>query len=93
MAVALAQYNIRVNALAPGPTKTGLAEQFWDKDDIILPILSRTPLGRFSDPDEQARVAAFLVSDDASFMTGESVYVDGGRTALNYTMPVKPGQR
>lgn len=93
MALALAPHNIRVNALAPGPTKTGLAELVWDKDEIILPILSRTPLGRFSDPDEQARVAAFLVSDDASFMTGESVYVDGGRSALNYTVPVKPGQR
>lgn len=93
MALALAPHNIRVNALAPGPTKTGLAELVWDKDEIILPILSRTPLGRFSDPDEQARVAAFLASDDASFMTGESVYVDGGRCALNYTVPVKPGQR
>jgi glucose 1-dehydrogenase len=93
MALALAPHNIRVNALAPGPTKTGLAEQFWDNDEIILPILSRTPLGRFADPDEQATVAAFLASDDASFMTGETVYVDGGRSALNYTVPVKPGQR
>lgn len=93
MAVALAPHNIRVNALAPGPTRTGLAEQVWDKDEVILPILARTPLGRFADPDEQARVAAFLASDDASFMTGESVYVDGGRLALNYTVPVKPGQR
>lgn len=93
MALALAPHNIRVNALAPGPTKTGLAELVWDKDEIILPILSRTPMGRFAEPDEQARVAAFLASDDASFMTGESVYVDGGRSALNYTVPVKPGQR
>jgi glucose 1-dehydrogenase len=93
MAISLAPHNIRVNALAPGPTRTGLADQVWDKDEIILPILSRTPLGRFSDPDEQAQVAAFLASDDASFMTGESVYVDGGRSALNYTVPVKPGQR
>ena len=93
MALALAPHNIRVNALAPGPTKTGLAEQFWDNDEIILPILSRTPLGRFADPDEQAAVAAFLASEDASFMTGETVYVDGGRSALNYTVPVKPGQR
>ena len=93
MALALAPHNIRVNALAPGPTKTGLAELVWGKDEIILPILSRTPMGRFAEPDEQARVAAFLASDDASFMTGESVYVDGGRSALNYTVPVKPGQR
>lgn len=93
MAVGLARHNIRVNALAPGPTRTGLAEAVWDKDEIILPILARTPMGRFAEPAEQAAVAAFLLSDDASFMTGETVYVDGGRTALNYTLPVKPGQR
>lgn len=93
MAVGLAPHNIRVNALAPGPTKTGLADAVWDKDEIILPIIARTPMGRFSQPSEQASVAAFLLSDDASFMTGETVYVDGGRTALNYTIPVKPGQR
>jgi glucose 1-dehydrogenase len=93
MAVALAPHRIRVNALAPGPTKTALAEAVWDKDEIILPILSRTPMGRFAEPSEQASVAAFLLSDDASFMTGETVYVDGGRTALNYTIPVQPGQR
>lgn len=93
MAVALAPHQIRVNALAPGPTKTALAEAVWERDEIILPIISRTPLGRFSDPSEQASVAIFLLSDDASFMTGETVYVDGGRTALNYTIPVQPGQR
>ena len=93
MAVALAPHQIRVNALAPGPTKTALAEAVWERDEIILPIISRTPLGRFSDPSEQASVAVFLLSEDASFMTGETVYVDGGRTALNYTIPVQPGQR
>ena len=93
MAVALAPHKVRVNALAPGPTRTALADLVWNNDDIILPILSRTPMGRFADPAEQASVAAFLLSEDASFMTGETVYVDGGRTALNYTIPVKAGQR
>jgi NAD(P)-dependent dehydrogenase (short-subunit alcohol dehydrogenase family) len=50
-------------------------------------ILSRTPLGRLGEPDEVARVAVFLASDDASYMTGQTVYPDGGRLALNYTMP------
>jgi NAD(P)-dependent dehydrogenase (short-subunit alcohol dehydrogenase family) len=90
MAVALAPHGIRVNALAPGPTRTGMAASVWDDEEALRPVLSRTPLGRFAEPDEQASVAAFLVSDDASFMTGETVYVDGGRLALNYTVPVKP---
>lgn len=88
MAVALAPHGIRVNAVAPGPTATGMASD----PALLTPALkalieSRTPLGRFSTPDEQAAVIAFVLSDEASFMTGESVYVDGGRTALNYTMP------
>jgi NAD(P)-dependent dehydrogenase (short-subunit alcohol dehydrogenase family) len=90
MAVALAPHGIRVNALAPGPTRTGMADSVWENEEALAPVLSRTPLGRFAEPDEQAAVAAFLVSDDASFMTGESIYVDGGRLALNYTVPIKP---
>jgi len=52
-------------------------------------ILSRTPLGRCGKPEEVAAIAAFLASDDASYMTGQTMYVDGGRLALNYTVPVQ----
>jgi NAD(P)-dependent dehydrogenase (short-subunit alcohol dehydrogenase family) len=51
-------------------------------------ILSRTPMGRIGKPEEIASVAAFLASDDASYVTGQTVYVDGGRLGLNYTVPV-----
>jgi NAD(P)-dependent dehydrogenase (short-subunit alcohol dehydrogenase family) len=51
-------------------------------------LLSRTPMGRLGEPDEVARVAVFLASEDASYMTGQTVYPDGGRLALNYTVPV-----
>jgi NAD(P)-dependent dehydrogenase (short-subunit alcohol dehydrogenase family) len=51
-------------------------------------ILSRTPLGRVGDPSEVASIAVFLASDMASYMTGETIIVDGGRAALNYTVPV-----
>jgi glucose 1-dehydrogenase len=84
MAVSLAPFGIRVNALAPGPTLTGMAA---DHPQYLAPILARTPLGRFASPEEMAAAALFLASDDASFMTGETMVVDGGRCALNYTMP------
>jgi NAD(P)-dependent dehydrogenase (short-subunit alcohol dehydrogenase family) len=52
-------------------------------------LLSRTPLGRIGEADEIASVAAFLAGNDSSYMTGETIYVDGGRLVLNYTVPVK----
>jgi NAD(P)-dependent dehydrogenase (short-subunit alcohol dehydrogenase family) len=48
--------------------------------------MSRTPLGRLGEPEEIAKVAAFLASDDASYLTGTAIYPDGGRLALNYTV-------
>jgi NAD(P)-dependent dehydrogenase (short-subunit alcohol dehydrogenase family) len=51
-------------------------------------ILSRTPMGRLGEPEEIASVAAFLASDDASYVTGQTIYPDGGRLGLNYTVPV-----
>ena len=50
-------------------------------------IMSRTPLGRLGEPSEVATVAAFLASDDASYLSGQTIYPDGGRLALNYLMP------
>ena len=52
-------------------------------------LLSRTPLGRIGEPAEIAAIAAFLASDDASYITGQTIYADGGRLPLNYTVPVK----
>jgi NAD(P)-dependent dehydrogenase (short-subunit alcohol dehydrogenase family) len=52
-------------------------------------VLARTPIGRCGEPSEIASVAAFLASDDASYMTGQTIYPDGGRLILNYTVPVK----
>jgi NAD(P)-dependent dehydrogenase (short-subunit alcohol dehydrogenase family) len=90
MALALAPHGIRVNGIAPGTILTDLARQaVMSSPEARHTILSRTPLGRCGEPEEVAGVAAFLASADAAYMTGEILFVDGGRMALNYTVPVK----
>jgi NAD(P)-dependent dehydrogenase (short-subunit alcohol dehydrogenase family) len=88
MALSLADKGIRVNAVAPGTIATELAQKaVLGSEEAKARIMSRTPLRRLGDPAEIASVCAFLASDAASYMTGEIVYVDGGRLALNYTVP------
>jgi NAD(P)-dependent dehydrogenase (short-subunit alcohol dehydrogenase family) len=91
MALALADRGIRVNAVAPGTIATELARQaVLGSAEAAERIMGRTPLRRLGEPAEVAGVCAFLASDAASYMTGEIVAVDGGRLALNYTMPPLP---
>lgn len=90
MAVGLAQYGVRVNAIGPGTIMTELAKQaVMSSEDARKKILSRTPLGRCGEPEEIASIAAFLASEDSSYMSGQTIYADGARLALNYTVPVK----
>ena len=87
MALALADHGIRVNAVAPGTIATELAQKAVLTSDAARDrIMSRTPMRRLGEPSEIADVVAFLVSSASSYMTGEIVYVDGGRLVLNYTM-------
>ena len=89
MALNLAPHGIRVNGIGPGTILTELAKKaVLASPEARHTILSRTPAGRCGEPEEIASVAAFLASDDASYMTGQTMYVDGGRLALNYTVPV-----
>ena len=89
MAIALAPHRIRVVAIGPGTILTELARKaVLGNDESVRRVLSRTPLGRLGEPSEIASVAAFLASDQASYITGQTIYADGGRLALNYTVPV-----
>ncbi|MCA3561232.1 MAG: SDR family oxidoreductase [Aestuariivirga sp.] len=88
--IALAPHGIRVNAIGPGTIDTDMARGVLADEAAFNRAMSRTPLGRAGMPSEVAAIAAFLVSDDASYITGETIYADGGRMPLNYTVPVKP---
>jgi len=79
MALSLAPYNIRVNAIGPGPVLTELMQVVAHNKEAWHTVLSRTPIGRVADAHEIGRVAVFLASDDASYVFGQTVYVDGGR--------------
>src|SRR5262249_45122708 len=89
MALSLAPYGIRVNAIGPGSIMTDILKAVATDKEAKNRILSRTPLGRIGEPDEIASIAVFLASPEASYMTGETIYADGGRLALNYTVPVE----
>jgi glucose 1-dehydrogenase len=88
MALSLAPYGIRVNAIGPGSIMTDILKAVATDQEAKRRILARTPLGRIGEPDEIAAIAVFLASADASYITGETIYADGGRLALNYTVPV-----
>lgn len=89
MALSLAPHGIRVNAIGPGSIMTEMLEEVAKDKAMTNRILSRTPLGRFGEPSEVAAIAAFLASEEASYITGTTIYADGGRLALNYTVDVK----
>lgn len=89
MALALAPYGIRVNAIGPGSIMTDMLSSVNADPAARNRILSRTPLGRIGDPQEIAGIAAFLAGNDASYITGQTIYADGGRLPLNYTVEVR----
>ena len=89
MALALADQGVRVNAVGPGTIATELAAQaVLTSEDARNKIMMRTPMKRLGEPGEIADVVAYLASDAASYVTGEIVMADGGRLALNYTVPL-----
>ena len=89
MALALADHGIRVNGIGPGSIATEMAQAVLNDPEKARGALCRTPLGRFGEPEEVGKIAVFLATDDSSYLTGQIIYPDGGRMALNYTVPVK----
>jgi NAD(P)-dependent dehydrogenase (short-subunit alcohol dehydrogenase family) len=88
MALSLVDHGIRVNAIGPGSIMTDVFKSVVSDQAAVNKILSRTPMGRIGEPDEVASIAVFLASEDSSYVTGQTIYPDGGRMALNYTVPV-----
>ena len=90
-AISLAPRGIRVNAIGPGTILTDLARSIMTDKAAEDRVLSRTPLGRTGSPEEVATIAVFLACSESSYVTGQTIYPDGGRLGLNYTVPV-PGR-
>lgn len=89
-AVALASKGVRVNSVGPGtiltPLTVGLCEP--EKEAAYRRVLSRTPMGRLGTADEVASIVSFFASDDASYLTGQTIFPDGGRAHMNYTCDI-----
>ena len=87
LAIRLAPHGIRVNAIGPGTILTELVKKtIYTSDAAKAAVMSRTPMGRAGEVEEIASIAVFLASDASSYITGQAIYVDGGRLPLNYTV-------
>lgn len=82
MASELAQYGVRVNAVAPGMVRTDFSKPFWSNPDLLSHIVKTVPMGRIAEPGDVVHPVLFLASDAASFITGQTLLVDGGATAI-----------
>jgi NAD(P)-dependent dehydrogenase (short-subunit alcohol dehydrogenase family) len=80
MAQEAAPFGVRVVALAPGAIRTPINQSVWSDPSSLADLLTKIPLNRMGEPEEISRIAVFLVSDTASYLTGSTVYVDGGMT-------------
>ncbi len=83
--LALAPHKIRVNAVGPGSIDTEMMAGVNSNPDAMKMVMSRTPLQRMGSPREIGDVVAFLAGPKASYITGETIYIDGGRLGMNYT--------
>ena len=86
MAISLVEQNIRVNGIGPGSVATEMFEKnIATNESMLAAVMSRTPMKRPANPDEIASIAVFLASQDSSYITGQTIFADGGRLPLAYT--------
>ena len=89
MALSLAQYGIRVNAVGPGTILTDLSrEGLFSDAEARRKVLTRIPMRRLGEGRDVAGPVLFLASEDSAYITGETIYVDGGRSGLNYNVEI-----
>ncbi len=88
LGIRMAAEGVRVNGIGPGSIATEMFLKVADDPQKMREIMSRTPMQRAGEPDEVAKLAVFLASDYSSYITGETIYIDGGRQGLNYVVPV-----
>ncbi len=81
LAIELAQYNIRVNAVAPSIVKTRFSQPLWDEPKTLKEIESEIPLGRLAEPEDITGAVLFLASEASAYVTGHTIVVDGGSIA------------
>ena len=81
LAVELSQYNINVNAVAPGMVKTKFSQPFWSNEDMLKELTKTIPMGRIAETDDVVGAVLFLASGLSDFVTGEIITVDGGAMA------------
>lgn len=82
LAFELAQSNVLVNAVAPAMVRTDFSKPFWSNSEIHTQIVNAIPLGRIAEPIDVVHPVLFLSSDAANFITGQTIVVDGGSTAI-----------
>ena len=77
-----AKYGIRVNAIGPGWVKTEMTQALQENTERFQSISARIPLGRWADPEDLAGLAVFLASDASAYITGQTIFIDGGYMSM-----------
>jgi NAD(P)-dependent dehydrogenase (short-subunit alcohol dehydrogenase family) len=80
----LGRYGIRANAIGPGLVETPLSAPLWQNETTRDAFIAETPMGRYAQPEEIAALATYLASDQSSFVSGQTIYIDGGQSLKKY---------